>query len=41
MQRHVRRMARAKRYAKMREVASRYNIIQFGMALFHEKRMFI
>ena len=27
----------AKRYAKMREVASRYNIIQFGMALFHEK----
>ena len=27
----------AKRYAKMREVASWYNIIQFGMALFHEK----
>ena len=29
----------AKRYAKMREVASRYNIIQFGMALFHEKNV--
>jgi hypothetical protein len=25
----------AKRYAKMRQVASKYKIIQFGMALFH------
>eukprot|EP00931_Biecheleriopsis_adriatica_P094185 TRINITY_DN67867_c0_g1_i1.p1 TRINITY_DN67867_c0_g1~~TRINITY_DN67867_c0_g1_i1.p1 ORF type:complete len:554 (+),score=159.35 TRINITY_DN67867_c0_g1_i1:51-1712(+) len=27
----------ARRYAKMREVATRYNIIQFGLALFHER----
>lgn len=27
----------AKRYVKMREVASTYAIIQFGIALFHER----